>query len=436
MSGIVLLNANGCITFDLKGVSGQEHRPYPIGLWHLVNVYRKLHGIKDSLDPLKCLLVDISNSSACNATLEASLKQQAKLELKPEIPEALRQAESRALRRLANGESWDVHFPHFTFPHNIRLESDGTFTISKEHLKQHSLEVLWHLKQFRLTQNDYSFRPISPFITHNQMYALDLMSFCNQTRSLGTCLSELPAEANVLENIRREEQAQLKDIVKTRTPVRVPGSSGATEAYLRPDGRFEIVSSKILGCPSWTVLHAFKTDAYQKGTHEDRLKELESMIEKDASYALKQIFLETDPTQSLYAIVQEIYSDMPALEEVKSLPNVVEARPDECDGDHNCNCKYCNPISLLFEKMGLLSHQMGSTQRRLNALEQATTLATVSNETLSTNTTAQTILDRLKQKEAALRAEIQAYKDIQRQIQIIQQLEAELLQLRAAVGSP
>ena len=84
MAGIILRNANSSLTFDLKGVSGQEHRPYPIGLWHLVNVYRKLHGIKESLDPLKCLLVDVSNSSACsnltllhtNSTLEASLKQQ------------------------------------------------------------------------------------------------------------------------------------------------------------------------------------------------------------------------------------------------------------------------------------------------------------------------------------------------------------------------
>jgi hypothetical protein len=207
----------------------------------------------------------------------------------------------------------------------------------------------------------------------------------DQTRSLGSRLSELPAEANVLANIRREEQVQLKGIVRTRTPVRVPGTSGKCEAYLRPDGNFDIVSSKILVRPSWTVLHAFKTDTFQKGTHEDRLKaeeELESMIEKDPSYALKQIYLETDPSQSLYAIVEEIYSDMPALEEItdSALPNVVEAQPVDDD-------------------------------------------------------TPQAILDRLKQKEAVLRAEIQVYKEIQRQIQTNSQLEAELQQLKVAVGS-
>ena len=117
------------------------------------------------------------------------------------------------------------------------------------------------------------------------------------------------------------------------------------------------------------------------------------MIEKDPSYALKQIYLVTDQTQSLYAIIQDIYSDMPDLEEINTpaLPNVVEARPVElvCIGDDNCDCKYCSPISVLFESVGLLKHQMGSTQRRLNALEQ-TNIATVT--TVTTNTTPQAIL--------------------------------------------
>jgi hypothetical protein len=65
-------------------------------------------------------------------------------------------------------------------------------------------------------------------------------------------------------------------------------------------------------------------------------------------------------------------------------------------------------------------------------LEQ-TNIATVT--TVTTNTTPQAILERLKQKEAVLRAEIQAYKDIQSQLQINGTLEAELLQLRATVGS-
>jgi hypothetical protein len=451
MSGIVLLNANGCVTFDMKGVSGQEHRPYPIGLWHLVNVYRKLHGIKESLDPLKCLLANSSNSSACsvlsllhaNATLEASLKQQAKLELWPKIPEDLRQAERLALKHLTEGEVEEVHFKDFEFPYLIRLVSDGTFTLSgrqiTEHIHLHSLELLYFLKQHRIVQDDYSLPPISPLVIPNQMYALDRIFFkdsaWDQTRSIGSRLSELRAKANILENIRREEQVQLKGIVRTRTPVRVPGiSDDSCEAYLSPDGNFDIVSSKILVRPSWTVLHAFKTDTFQKGTHEDRLKaeeELESMIEKDPSYALKQIYLVTDPIQSLYAIVQDIYSDMPALEEINTpaLPNVVEARPVECDSSDNCDCKYCSPISTLFESLGLLKHQMGSMQRRLDALEQTNTA------TVTTNTTPQAILERLKQKEAVLRAEIQAYKDIQSQLQTNQQLEAELLQLRATVGS-
>jgi len=195
----------------------------------------------------------------------------------------------------------------------------------------------------------------------------------SQTRSLGSHLTGLP-EIDVLANIRREEQAQLKDIVRTRTPVRISGISDSCEAYLRPDGRFEIVSSKILICPSWDLLYMFRKGTFEKGTSND-IEDLQSIIEKDPSYALKQIYLVTDPTQSLHTIVEDIYSDMPALEE-----NVVEARPVDSD-------------------------------------------------------TPQAVLDRLKQKEAVLRAEIQIYKDIQRQIQTNQQLEAELLQLRAAIGS-
>jgi hypothetical protein len=454
MTGIVLLNANGCVTFDMKGVSGQEHRPYPIGLWHLVNVYRKLHGIKESLDPLKCLLANSSDSCVCSiptflacfpTRLEASLKQQAKLELWPKIPEDLRQAERLALKHLTEGEVEEVHFKDFEFPYQIYLVSDGTFTHSgrqiSEHIHLHSLELLYFLKQHRIVQDDYSLPPISPLVIPNQMYALDRIFFkdsaWDQTRSLGSRLSEFRAKANVLANIRREEQVQLKGIVRTRTPVRVPGiSDDSCEAYLSPDGNFDIVSSKILVGPSWTVLHAFRTDTFQKGTHDDRLKaeeELESMIEKDPSYALKQIYLVTDPIQSLYAIIQDIYSDMPALEEItdSALPNVVEARPVECDSSDNCDCKYCFPISTLFESLGLLKHQMGSTQRRLDALEQPSTNSVI----LTSNGSPQAILDRLKQKEAVLRAEIQAYKDIQSQIQTNNQLEAELLQLRAAVGS-
>jgi len=455
MTGIVLLNANGCVTFDMKGVSGQEHRPYPIGLWHLVNVYRKLHGIKESLDPLKCLLANSSDSCVCSiptflacfpTRLEASLKQQAKLELWPKIPEDLRQAERLALKHLTEGEVEEVHFKDFEFPYLIRLVSDGTFTLSgrqiTEHIHLHSLELLYFLKQHRIVQDDYSLPPISPLVIPNQMYALDRIFFKDEDwdnmRSLGSRLSELRAKANVIENIRREEQAQLKGIVRTRTPVRVPGiSDDSCEAYLRPDGNFDIVSSKILVGPSWTVLHAFRTDTFQKGTHDDRLKaeeELESMIEKDPFYALKQIYLVTDPIQSLYAIIQDIYSDMPALEEIQTeaLPNVVEARPvdSDCDSSDNCDCKYCSPISVLFESLGLLKHQMGSMQRRLDALEQTNTA------TVTTNTTPQAILERLKQKEAVLRAEIQTYKDIQSQIQTNNQLEAELRQLKGAVGSP
>jgi hypothetical protein len=407
MSGIVLLNADGNLTFDMKGVSGQEHRPYPIGLWHLVNVYRNLHGIKESLEPMKCLLVNSSDSCVCSIptflTLfhtnlyEASLKHQAKLELKPTIPEDMRQAERRALRRLTKGEVEDVHFKDFEFPYRIRLVSDGTFTLSgrhiTDHLHLHSLEVLYFLKRHRIGQDDYSLPPISSLVTPNQMYALDRIFFNDEDwdimRSLGSRLAELPAETNVLANIRREEQVQLKNIVRTRTPVRVPGiSDDSCEAYLSPDGNFDIVSSKILVRPSWTVLHAFRTDTFQKGTHEDRLKaeeELESMIEKDPSYALKQIYLVTDPIQSLYAIVQDIYSDMPALEEItdNSLPNVVEARPIE----HICESP-------------------------------------------------QAILVRMRQTEAALRAEIQIYKDIHQQIHINRQLKVELDNLKSAVGSP
>jgi hypothetical protein len=165
------------------------------------------------------------------------------------------------------------------------------------------------------------------------------------------------------------------------------------------------------------------------------------MIEKDPSYALKQIYLVTDPIQSLYAIIQDIYSDMPALEEINTpaLPNVVEARPvdsdcdDNCDSSDNCDCKYCFPISTLFESLGLLKHQMGSTQRRLDALEQPSTNSVTAS---SSNESPQAILERLKQKEVALRAEIQAYKDIQQQLQINSQLQAELGQLKSAVGSP
>ena len=455
MTGIILLNANGCVTFDMKGVSGQEHRPYPIGLWHLVNVYRKLHGIQESLDPLKCLLADSSDSSSCpnrtllhtNATLEASLKQQAKLELNPTIPEDMRQAERRALKRLTRGELEEVYFKDFEFPYQIRLISDGTFALSGRHITDyihlHSLEVLYFLKRHRIGQDDYSLPLISPLVTPNQMYALDRIFFkdsaWDQTRSLGSRLSELPAEANDLANIRREEQAQLKDIVKTRTPVCVPGSSGTTEAYLMPDGNFDIVSSKILVRPSWIVLHAFNTDTYRKGTHIDRLKaeeELVSMIEKDPSYALKQIYLVTDPTQSLHAIIEDIYSDMPALEEVKPevLPNVVEARPaDVCVGDENCDCKYCSPISTLFESLGLLKHQMGSTQRRLDALEQPSTNSVTAP---SSNESPQAILVRMRQKETVLRAEIQIYKDLHQQIHINRQLEVELDKLKTVVGSP
>jgi len=461
MTGIVLLNANGCVAFDMKGVSGQEHRPYPIGLWHLVNVYRKLHGIQESLDPLKCLLANSSDSCVCSiptflacfpTRLEASLKQQAKLELWPKIPEDLRQAERLALKHLTEGEVEEVHFKDFEFPYLIRLVSDGTFTLSgrqiTEHIHLHSLELLYFMKQHRIVQDDYSLPPISPLVIPNQMYALDRIFFKDSNwdnmRSLGSRLSELPAETDVLANIRREEQVQLKGIVRTRTPVRVPGiSDDSCEAYLSPDGNFDIVSSKNLVRPSWTVLHAFRTDTFQKGTHEDRLKaeeELESMIEKDPFYALKQIYLVTDPIQSLYAIIQDIYSDMPALEEVKSevLPNVVEARPSDsdcdnnCDSSDNCDCKYCSPISVLFESLGLLKHQMDSTQRRLDALEQPST----NSVTIPANESPQAILVRMRQTEAALRAEIQIYKDIHQQIHINRQLKVELDNLKSAVGSP
>lgn len=408
MSGIVLLNADGSLMFDLKGVSGQEHRPCPIGLWHLVNLYRKLHGIKESLNPLKCLLADISNSSACsrltllyaNSKAEASLKQQAAFELKPEIPDILRQAECRALRRLANGESWDVHFQDVSFPHNIRLDPDGTFTISVCHMENlvnlHSLEVLWYLKQFRLSQNDHSLPSISPFVETNPMYALNMMFFqdldqYDTIRTLGHRLCLLATEImgpepTVPTNIQCEERAQLKGIVNSPTPVRVSESSGSLEVFLMPDGTFDIKLSKsarLFGRTSWGALHWFKRDAFKRGTSDDT-DSLQPQMKADPSYALKRLFLETDPNQSLYAIVEEIYSDMPALEEIKTdaLPNVVESRPVDCDCD-----------------------------------------------------TPQAILDRLKQKETALRAEIQAYKDIQRQLQINGRLEAELLQLKATVGS-
>jgi hypothetical protein len=408
MEGIVLLNANGSLAFDLKGVSGQEHRPCPIGLWHLVNLYRKLHGIKESLDPLKCLLVDISNSSACsnfallyaNFKAEVSLKQQSAFELKPEIPDILRQAECRALRRLANGESWDVHFQDVSFPHNIRLDPDGTFTILVCHMENlvnlHSLEVLWYLKQFRLSQDDHSLPSISPFVATNPMYALNMMFFqdldqYDTIRTLGHRLCLLATEImgpepTVPTNIQCEERAQLKDVVKSPTPVRAQESSGSLEVYLMPDGTFEIKLSKsarLFGRTSWGALHWFKRDAFKKGTSDDT-DSLQPQIKADPSYALKRLFLETDPSQSLYAIVEEIYSDMPALEEItdSALPNVVEAQPVDCDGN-----------------------------------------------------TPQAILERLKQKEAVLRAEIQAYKEIQRQIQTNSQLEAELQQLKVTVGS-
>ena len=461
MTGIILLNANGSLMFDMKGVSGQEHRPYPIGLWHLVNVYRKLHGIQESLDPLKCLLVNSSDSCVCSiptfltlfpTRLEASLKHQAKLELVPKIPEDLRQAERQVLRRLTRGEVENVHFPNFEFPYQIRLAADGTFTFSgrsiTEHVHLHSLEVLYFVKRHRIGQDDYSLPPISPLITPNQMYALDRMFFkdsaWDQTRSLGDRLSLLPTETVELEpvvpdSIKHEEVIQLKGVVTQSTRICVPASKGNIRAFLMPDGTFKYQLP--VGCAwsinqtSWDILYAFKRDSILLSTPDYNIAELQPMIETDPNYALKHLYLETDPIQSLHAIIQDIYSDMPALEEVKpeALPNVVEAEP-VCDGDDNCDCRYCSPISVLFEKVGLLNHQMGSTQRRLNALEQPTTNSTTN--TVATNQTAQAILERLRQKETVLRAEIQIYKDLHQQIHINRQLEAELDKLKSAVGSP
>lgn len=391
MTGIVLRNANSSLTFDLKGVSGQEHRPYPIGLWHLVNVYRKLHGIKESLDPLKCLLVDVSNSSACsnltllhtNSTMESSLKQQAKLELVPTIPEALRQAERQALKHLTEGEVEEVHFRNFEFPYLIRLVSDGTFTLSgrqiTEHIHLHSLELLYFMKRHRIVQDDYSLPPISPLVIPNQMYALDRLFFkdsaWDQTRSLGHHLSDLatelvepdlvvPVAASVL------EKAQLSNIVTKSTPIRVPESKGTIRAWLLPDGTFDIETSDTNSCRlnSWSVLHAFKKDALLNGTPDNSIKDLQPLVASDPFYAMKHIYLSDNHTGcSLYEIYEEIYRDMPPLIEIVDSPG--------------------------------------------------------------------SILERMKHKEAVLRAEIQVYKNIQQQININRQLEAELQQLKVAVGS-
>jgi hypothetical protein len=172
--------------------------------------------------------------------------------------------------------------------------------------------------------------------------------------------------------------------VNSPTPVRVPESNGSLEVYLMPDGTFDIKLSKsarLFDRTSWDALHWFKRDAFKKGISDDT-DALQPQMKADPSYALKRLFLETDPNQSLYAIVEEIYSDMPALEEItdSALPNVVEMQPVDCDTPH-------------------------------------------------------AILERLKQKEAVLRAEIQSYKEIQRQIQTNSQLETELQQLKVAVGS-
>jgi len=88
---------------------------------------------------------------------------------------------------------------------------------------------------------------------------------------------------------------------------------------------------------------------------------------------------------------------------------------------------------VLFESLGLLKHQMDSTQRRLDALEQPSTNSVTAP---SSNESPQAILVRMRQTEAALRAEIQIYKDIHQQIHINRQLKVELDNLKSAVGSP
>jgi hypothetical protein len=226
------------------------------------------------------------------------------------------------------------------------------------------------------------------------MYALNMMFFqdldqYDTIHTLGHRLCLLATEImgpepTVPTNIQCEERAQLKDVVKSPTPVRDSVSNGSLEVYLMPDGTFDIKLSKsarLFGRTSWGALHWFKRDAFMNGTTDDT-EALQHQMKADPSYALKRLFLETDPSQSLHTILEDIYSDMPALEEIKpdALPNVVETRPVDDD-------------------------------------------------------TPQAILERLKQKEAVLRAEIQAYKDIQSQLQINGRLEAELLQLRATVGS-
>ena len=386
----VVLRLSGAADVYFELADGRRVNPY-----HLVNLYRKLHAINQPLQPLDVIHPVPSM---------------------PVISAAQRLAERTTLMRLTLGKSRPVAFA-IPFPHHIYLDMDGTFTlvqscsenplqVIERHNNLHSLELLWHLQQSR----GFSGKANPPD-------ALSLLFFqddgCSLEQRLATTL-HVPHVA---------EASLLKDIVARPTLVRVPESNGRLEVYLMPEGTFRMRGAQ---WSSWDILHAFLKDAEARGTPDP--------ICDDETSALEHIFLDTDLTHSLQWTVDHIYDDMPDLVEDESSASATE---HVCDGDDNCDCKYCSPISLLFEKVGLLTHQMGRTQRRLDALEGNHVIgAPAQNQNIvlaSANPDLKAILQQLQEKEARLRQEITAYQEIERQQEINRRLEGELAELKKRV---